>query len=66
MKMGIMSVRHEIPCFHKFNLDTYKKKIPKKPSKVKDKVEELIDASFDNWRTKKYDHYQFNTNGILP
>ena len=28
-------------------------------------VEKLIDASYDNWRTKKYDDYQFKTNGIL-
>ena len=33
--------------------------------KVKKMVEKLIDASFDNWRTKKYDDYQFKTNGIL-
>lgn len=65
-KMTIISARTEIPCFLKFNLHTYKKKIPANPSKVKEKVEELIDASFDNWRTKKYDTYQFNTNGILP
>eukprot|EP01017_Pseudomicrothorax_dubius_P005605 TRINITY_DN11444_c0_g1_i3.p1 TRINITY_DN11444_c0_g1~~TRINITY_DN11444_c0_g1_i3.p1 ORF type:complete len:776 (+),score=169.98 TRINITY_DN11444_c0_g1_i3:66-2393(+) len=29
-------------------------------------VEELVEASLDNWRTTQYDNYQKMTNGILP
>ena len=66
-KIGIMCARKdEIACFRKYKIETFKNKIPKKPSHVREKVQKLIDDSYDNWRTRKYDDYQFKTNGILP
>jgi hypothetical protein len=28
-------------------------------------VEDLIDKSYDSWKTNKYDDYQLSKNGIL-
>ena len=65
--MSILSSRHrEIKCFSGFNLDKYKKRFVSKLEKMRRFVEEMIDESNGNWKTKKYDNYQFKTNGILP
>jgi hypothetical protein len=29
-------------------------------------VERLITDSYDNWRVRKYDSFQYKLNGILP
>ena len=54
-------------------MKSYKNKLPVSIDKVKfvitqvrSKIEDIISESYDNWRTNKYDNYQFKTNGILP
>jgi hypothetical protein len=32
---------------------------------VRQTIEDLIEKSFDSWKTTKYDDYQFKKNGIL-
>lgn len=34
-------------------------------TKVKAFTEDLIDKSYDSWKTNKYDDYQFSKNGIF-
>ena len=61
-----MSARSkEIKCFDSFKMNNFRHKFPYKLDKVKELVEELVDKSYDNWKTTKYDDYQFKTNGLL-
>ena len=34
-------------------------------TQVRSLVEDLIDKSYDSWKTTKYDDFQFKSNGIL-
>jgi hypothetical protein len=65
-KLDILGSRSkEIRCFAGFDIQKYRStKIVKSLEQARDFVEHLIDESFDNWRTKKYDTYQWKTNNI--
>ncbi len=65
-KLDILGSRSkEIKCFSGFDIQKYRGvKIVKSLDKAREFVEHLIDESFDNWRTKKYDTYQWKTNKI--
>ena len=67
----IMSKGSNMPCFEGKNIQEILKKfrerfyIKKKDEDFIKIVDDLIDLSYDNFRTNQYDNYQKITNGIL-
>ena len=68
----IMSKGSKMPCFYNKNLDDIFKRFrerfyqDKKDEEFIKIVDEMIDLSYDNFRTNQYDNYQKLTNGIIP
>ena len=68
----IMSKGSKIPCFFKKNIDEIFKSFrerfyaDKKDEEFIKIVDDMIYASYDNFRTNQYDNFQKLTNGIIP
>ena len=68
----IMSKGSKMPCFFKKNIDEIFKSFrerfyaDKKDEEFIKIVDDMIYASYDNFRTNQYDNYQKLTNGIIP
>jgi hypothetical protein len=66
LKLEIFQRMPELHCLEGFSLDKYRKLFPVNGEEVRKFVERLISDSYDSWRTRKYDSFQFKVNGILP
>ena len=68
----IMSKGSKMPCFFKKNIDEIFKSFrerfyaDKKDEEFIKIVDDMIYASYDNFRTNQYDNFQKLTNGIIP
>ena len=68
----IMSKGSKMPCFFKKNIDDIFKSFrerfyeDKKDEEFIQIVDDMINISYDNFRTNQYDNYQKLTNGIIP
>ena len=68
----IMSKGSKMPCFYNKNTDDILKQFRerfyanKKDEEFIKIVDDMIDASYDNFRTNQYDYFQKLTNGIIP
>ena len=68
----IMSKGSKMPCFYNKNTDDILKQFRERfyPNKKDEEfikiVDNMIDASYDNFRTNQYDYFQKLTNGIIP
>ena len=68
----IMSKGSKMPCFFKKNIDDIFKSFrerfyeDKKDEEFIKIVDDMIYASYDNFRTNQYDNFQKLTNGIIP
>ena len=67
-----MSKGSKMPCFFKKNIDEIFKSFrerfyaDKKDEEFIKIVDDMIYASYDNFRTNQYDNFQKLTNGIIP
>ena len=68
----IMSKGSKMPCFYNKNTDDIFKKFRERfyPDKKDEDfikiVDDMVNFSYDNFRTNQYDNYQKLTNGIIP
>ena len=68
----IMSKGSKMPCFYNKNTDVIFKKFRERfyPDKKDEDfikiVDDMVNFSYDNFRTNQYDNYQKLTNGIIP
>ena len=68
----IMSKGSKMPCFYNKNIDDIFKRFrerfyeDKKDEEFIQIVDDMINISYDNFRTNQYDNYQKLTNGIIP
>ena len=68
----IMSKGSKMPCFYNKNIDVIFKNFRERfyPEKKDEDfiqiVEDMVNYSYDNFRTNQYDNYQKLTNGIIP
>ena len=68
----IMSKGSKMPCFYNKNIDDIINKFrerfyqDKKDEEFIKIVEDMVNLSYDNFRTNQYDNFQKLTNGIIP
>eukprot|EP01095_Lingulamoeba_sp_RSL-Kostka_P010091 TRINITY_DN355_c0_g4_i2.p1 TRINITY_DN355_c0_g4~~TRINITY_DN355_c0_g4_i2.p1 ORF type:complete len:346 (+),score=114.03 TRINITY_DN355_c0_g4_i2:89-1039(+) len=66
----IMAIGSKLPCFHagQATIDQLKERfnIGMTEEQIHKFIEDLIVKSYDSWRTRYYDRFQYLTNGILP
>jgi phosphatidylinositol 4-kinase len=70
--IDIMSRGAPMPCFNNTNKNEVKNKfferflLNRTDNDIDKTVNEMIDNSYDNWRTNQYDNFQRLTNDIRP
>jgi len=66
--LQIMMEGSDLPCFENFDIKEFRDRFKEKSTdkECMNKIEHLIDNSYDNWRIVQYDNFQKMTNNIMP